>query len=247
MTIHLYTLCWNEIDILPFVVDYWKRLPITKAVVYDNGSTDGSVEYLKQFDWIEVRHFDTDGMNDAVQRDIKNECWKESRGKADWVIVCDMDECLYVKDTKIFDKMKEGGYTICAPQWYDFISEKIPIYTKGKLLHEISNKANKGNSKVVLFDPNKIDNINYTVGSHTCNPNGNIKYYNGSIYILHINKHLSFEYLLKKYKELNNRQSVTNKKNHWCIHYAFSEQKLKQYYDNDLNKAINFNNLVNEK
>ena len=142
--------------------------------------------------------------------------------------------------------MKEEGYTICAPSWYDFISEEIPIYTKGKLLHEISNKANKGCGKVVLFNPNKIVDINYTVGSHTCNPNGDIKYYNDGIYVLHINKHLSFEYLLKKYKELNNRQSDTNKRNHWCIHYAFSEQKLKQYYDNDLSKAINFNNLVNQ-
>lgn len=246
MTIHLYTLCWNEMDILPFVIDYWKRIPVTKAIVYDNGSTDGSVEYLKKFDWIEVRSFKTEGMNDVVQRDIKNECWKESRGKADWVIVCDMDECLYVKDAKIFDEMKKNGYTICSPKWYDFISEEVPTYTKGKLLHEISNKAVKGNSKVVLFDPDKINNINYSVGSHYCNPEGDVKYYNGNIYMLHINKHLSFEYLLKKYEELKNRQSETNKRNHLCIHYAFSKEKLKQDYDNDLKTAINFNETVNK-
>ena len=171
---------------------------------------------------------------------------QKSRGKADWVIVLDMDECLYVKDTKIFDKMKEGGYTICAPQWYDFVSEEIPVYTEGKLLHEISNKANKGCGKVVLFNPDKIYNINYTVGAHTCRPNGEIKYYNENVYVLHINKHLSFEYLLKKYKELNNRQSDTNKKNNWCIHYAFSEERLKNDYDKSLNNAIDFNELVNK-
>lgn len=27
-------------DILSFVIDYWKMLPIIKALVYDNGSTD---------------------------------------------------------------------------------------------------------------------------------------------------------------------------------------------------------------
>jgi hypothetical protein len=59
-------------DILPFVLDYWKRLPITKAVVFDNGSTDGSVEYLKQYDWIEVRYFKTEGQNDTVQRHLHN-------------------------------------------------------------------------------------------------------------------------------------------------------------------------------
>ena len=25
LTVDLYTLCWNEIDLLPFVIDYWKR------------------------------------------------------------------------------------------------------------------------------------------------------------------------------------------------------------------------------
>lgn len=36
----VYTLCWNEIDILPFVIDYWKAMGISKAVVYDNESDD---------------------------------------------------------------------------------------------------------------------------------------------------------------------------------------------------------------
>ena len=113
MSIHLYTLCWNEMDILPFVIDYWKLLPITKAVVYDNGSTDGSIEYLKQFNWIEVRHFDTEGQNDVVQRQIKSEAWKESRGKCDYVIVCDMDEMIYcpnIEDELWY--MKTNGYNV---------------------------------------------------------------------------------------------------------------------------------------
>lgn len=246
MTIHLYTLCWNEMDILPFVIDYWKKLPIEKAVVYDNGSTDGSIEYLKQFDWIEIRHFETEGMNDAVQRDIKNSCWKESIGKCDFVVVCDMDEILYSKNIeKELQDMKDNGYSICTPKWYDFISEERPTYTKGKLLHEIRERAYKGNSKAILFNPNEIKEINYSVGAHTCNPRGNVKYYDGKLYVLHINKHFSLKYLLGKYKELNNRQSATNRKNRWCIHYAFSEEKLRKYYEDDLKKSINFNELVN--
>ena len=43
--IHVYVVCWNEMDILPFCVDYWKRYA-EKVVVYDNGSTDGSLEFM---------------------------------------------------------------------------------------------------------------------------------------------------------------------------------------------------------
>lgn len=249
MVIHLYTLCWNEMDILPFVIDYWKKIPVTKAVVYDNGSTDGSIEYLQQFDWIEVRHFETNGMNDFTQKDIKNKCWKESKGVADYVIVCDMDECLFLSDgIKTFEYMKNNGYTICLPQWYDFISEEIPIYTEGKLLHEISQRAYKGTSKCVLFDPNKINDINYTVGAHQHSPKGEIKYYTvPNIYILHINHHLSLEYLLNRYKRMDERLSNENKRSHLCIHYSFSEERLRKDYENSLKNSINFNELVNSK
>lgn len=244
MTIHLYTLCWNEMDVLPFVVDYWKRIPVTKAIVYDNGSTDGSIEYLKQFDWIEVRNFTTEGKRNAVQRDIKNTKWKESIGVADFVIVCDIDECLYLRSNDEFQKMKANGYTICAPKWYDFISEDIPQYTEGKLLHEVSNKAVKGNGKVVIFNPNKINEINYTVGSHTCDPRGTVKYYDGDIYLLHINHHLSLEYLLSRYQVFNERLSAEDKSKKWGIHYGFSEEKLRRDYSEGLKNAVNFNDLV---
>nr|DAF73137.1 MAG TPA: hypothetical protein [Caudoviricetes sp.] len=29
---------------------------------------------------------------------MKNEVWKESRGKVDFVNVCDLDECLFIPD-----------------------------------------------------------------------------------------------------------------------------------------------------
>lgn len=246
MKIHLYTLCWNEIDVLPFVIDYWKRIPVDKAIVYDNGSTDGSVEYLKQFDWIEVKHFETEGMNDFIQRDIKNNCWKESRGIADFVIVCDMDECLFLPNgLKTLKMMKENHYTICVPKWYDFISEEYPKYVEGKLLHEISNRAYIGDGKCILFDPNEINEINYSVGAHQHNPNGNVKYYvSPNVYVLHINHHLSLEYLLNRYKTMEERLSKDNKNNHLCIHYSFSEEKLQKDYEEGLKKSINFNDLM---
>lgn len=247
MKIDLYTLCWNEMDILPFVVDYWKRLLITKAVVYDNGSTDGSVEYLKQFDWIEVRHFETNGKNNTIQRDLKNTIWKQSKDKADFVIVCDIDECLYIKDNKVFEKMKEEGYTTCAPKWYDFISEKIPVYTEGKLLHEISPKAYKGSGKVIILDPNKISDSGFDVGSHHCNAKGIVKKYEGDdVYVLHINHHLSLDYLIEKYKIFNERLSDEDKRKKHGIHYSLSEGQLRNNYADGLNKAIDFNELVNK-
>ena len=246
MILHLYTMCYNEMDILPFVVDYWKELGVSKAIVFDNGSTDGSVEFMQKYDWIDVRYYYSMGCNDVILRRFKNECWKESRGKADFVIVCDIDECLispFGMDT--FDKMKDGGYTICKPKWYEFISEEIPIYTEGKFLHEISEKAFLNESgKTVLFNPNEIKEINYGFGAHQCEPIGNVSYYNNGLYLLHISKRLSLEYMIKKYKEAKDRYSFVNRINSYGFHYSASREKLTSDYENGLKESINFNKLI---
>ena len=122
-------------DILPFVIDYWKRF-VTHAWVYDNGSTDGSIEYLQEFPWITVEHFETSGMDDDVIKDIKNSCWKNSKGAADFVVVCDIDESLYIKDVnQELQNMIDSGYTVCGPNWSSFISDDMPQYESDKLLH----------------------------------------------------------------------------------------------------------------
>ena len=66
-------LCYNEIDILPFVSKYWERLGVDKVVVFDNGSTDGSLEYLSKLKYVEIRHFDSNGQNDILQKQIKEQ------------------------------------------------------------------------------------------------------------------------------------------------------------------------------
>ena len=90
-----------------------------RVIVYDNGSDDGSVEYLSQYPWIEVRQFKTNGFDDTANMNIKNSCWKESIGIADFVVVSDLDECLYspVLESEL-EYMKANDITICGPRQY---------------------------------------------------------------------------------------------------------------------------------
>ena len=242
MVIDLYTLCWNEMDILPFVVDYWKRF-VTHAYVYDNGSTDGSVEYLNQFDWIEVRHFDTDGMDDATLRDIKNSVWKESKGKADWVVVCDMDEIVFSEDLeKELKNAEEKGFTIVGSKWYWLCEDSKPVYDCDKLLHQVCTKFYENDGKYLIFNPNEINEIGYSVGAHTINPKGNVsKYESNNIVVFHTNKGFGIDYKIGRYKEMNERQSAKNKANRWSIHYGFSEKALIDDYLKCQKNSFNFN------
>lgn len=255
MNIHLYTLCWNEMDILPFVLDYWKRLPITKAVVFDNGSTDGSVEYLKQYDWIEVRYFKTEGQNDTVQRQIKSSAWKESKGKCDYVIVCDMDEMIYCPTIEEeLQHMKDNGFNVMGMPWYGICFDERPTHDPNKLLHQQGNKFYKQYinhkhlyshlGKFMLFDPNLIDDMGYSVGCHIANPRPEIKLYEtNKAFSVHINKGFSEDYFVARRKMQSDNLSEVNKTHGFAAEYSKNEQASREEYRKYQSENININLL----
>ena len=259
MTIHLYTLCWNEIDILPFVIDYWKRLNIARAVVYDNGSTDGSIEFLSQYDWIEVRHYDTGGeIDDLAYLDIKNNAWKESKGRADWVIICDMDEIIfsnYLEEELSY--MKNNNYNTMVCPWYMLCFDKRPSYDPNKLLHTQGDKFYKqlinyffdyrDYGKFLIFDPYNIDEIDFGMGAHTCHPKPNSSVYiSDKIIEFHINKGLCEDYFVERRKIFGQRLSEENRKCCRGCEYLLSEQSNRENYRGYQNNSINVNEVFKD-
>ena len=93
--IDLYTFAYNEEFLAPSVMKYWDLLPFRKIIVFNNRSTDNTVNILKQNNKVEIRDFDTNNTIDDVKLiNYKNNAWKESIGKVDYVCVCDLDEIL---------------------------------------------------------------------------------------------------------------------------------------------------------
>ena len=234
--IDVYCLCWNEAKIIPFVIQYWKRFA-RHVYVYDNGSDDGSLELLAQYpDWITVRHFESNGeFDELTQVYVRNNCWKGS--DADWVVVCDMDECLYAKD--IFgeiEKLEEKDVTMVAPQWCDVWSMEFPVYDENRLCHEIMGGVLLGNEtflhKCLLFKPSQIQETNFGPGSHFCSPSGFVikEILDKDIYIVHL-KNLGVEYKIERYKQLDKRNSIINKKCGLCTHYSMTEDKIREEFN----------------
>src|SRR3954464_14981979 len=94
--IHLYAICWNEERMLPYFFRHYERW-VERFVIYDNGSTDSSLALLRARPDVELRAFPWTHPDSFVlsQRALQNTCWKESRGKADWVIVTAIDEHIH--------------------------------------------------------------------------------------------------------------------------------------------------------
>lgn len=244
MKVEVFTLCWNEMAILPYAVKYWQDYA-AKVTVYDNGSTDGSLEYMAQFpELIEVRHFETGNQkNNTIQMMMKNNMWKEARGRADLVVVCDLDEML-IPEASAFDRLfNAGGATICKPLWYDLLSDEIPTeegYLDNLRPYAIFNPS----SKVVVFNPNAIQEINYNAGAHTCQPVGDVKWCGGDIYLLHANNALSLEYRLERYKQQAARRSEDDIKKNHAIHYTFAPDKIIADWNEAKKHVVDFHAII---
>ena len=247
MKTKLYTFCYNERTILPFVVEYWKRFA-DDVKVFDNGSTDGSIDYLKNcgIDVQVEEYISKGGQDNFVMQDIKNTCWKEARKNYDLVVVCDMDELLCAPNIYLsLCRMWSSGATVNIPNWYDFITDEQPEPRPGQMLHTYSPLAVRcPNPKVLLFNPNKIEEMNYSVGAHSCDPEGIVKLCQSDISVLHLNNNLSLDYKVDRYAMLNTRRSPQDIRAHHGVHYEQSSEELARAYDIELSQAINFGELM---
>ena len=249
--VDLYTVCWNEIDLLPFTIDYWKRF-VNHAYVFDNGSNDGTIEYLKQFKWITVIPFETDGINDEVMLSIKNEMWKYSKGSADYVVVCDIDECLYAKDLEAeLVYMNHAKQSVCHPRWYNMIGTELYEHQEGKYLHEIMRNSYEGNiyDKALLFNPNYITDINYEPGCHVCKPSPqDYDVYNGNrIFCFHYSRAFGVDYAIRKTHINGKRLSETNRIKGYGIHYTYSDERVRESYERNLQTSFDVNPIIDEE
>jgi glycosyltransferase involved in cell wall biosynthesis len=234
MTITLYTFLYNEEHILPYFLKHYSQY-VNKIVVYNNQSTDNSIQILN--DWkeceIEIREFNTDNHYDEqTLMDLKNNCWKGD--DSDYVIVCDMDELLYHPNLGEFIK-KQGLVDYFTPTGYHMIGEEIPTdYTKQ--IYEIIKNGTPDNqyNKNVLFKRSNITETNYSPGAHRSKFNGTTNLINcedQDLKLLHY-KWLSPEYVADKHIHYGERRSQDSINKGWGLHYGLTRDKIL----NDFNK-----------
>jgi len=221
MKVEIFTITYNEEVILPYFIKWYReRFPDCKITVYDNESTDGTLEIAKNNNCEVISYNSGNTIRDDLYLEIKNKCWKNSN--ADWVIIVDADEFLDVTEEKLknadFNIIKSFGYDMCGEDGnVDLIDSGCPSH---------------GYSKTCCFKPAEFIEIYYKPGAHSCNPIPVTKatYNKEQINLLHF-KWISLEYGMSRYKLFNSRLSSVNKKMGWGIHYAFSDQVQINYYN----------------
>ena len=221
--VELFTMAYNEEKLLPHFVKFYKDRFEVRIKVFDNYSTDQTVKVAKDLGCV-VYKISTEGeIRDDILLDFKNNVWKEAI--TDWVIVCDVDEWVDVREEEL-EKLIPAGGGIIKSTGFDMVGGPDTEYGVRNPMYD----------KCCIFSPTFVSEIGYTVGSHMCHPKfivpGNkINYYNTDQVRLYHMRYPSKEELTDRYKEYAERLSQVNRANGWCYQYDASIQQISDHYD----------------
>jgi glycosyltransferase involved in cell wall biosynthesis len=200
--------------------------------VCDNGSTDDSLLHLERYANVSRLDFDTRGRyREAEQSAYKNRVWKQSRGLADFVIVCDVDEFLYHPDLPgVLQNLKARGVSVLVPSAYQMVSKTTPNVGDNLLMKYRFGVRHHVYDKSVLFDPNAIDEINFGLGAHICRPKGRVVYDRvAGVALLHY-KFVGYDYVWKRYRAYTARTTRADMGRGYNPHHRIQAHELRQQF-----------------
>jgi len=223
MKIETFAVCYNEEKMLPYFLRHY--LQYGSVTIFDNHSTDRSVEIAQTMGAVVIEYDSDNKFREDTLIHLKNICWKES--EADWVIIVDIDEFVYHRNLLWILERTEG--TVIMPKMFEMFSEIFPttpvqIYDEVRVGIEMK-------SKMCLFRPDQITEMDYDCGAHFAHPKGNfILNVRTEIIALHF-KYLSLEYIASKYAELNVRRSEEDKQRGWSSHMERTREELQKEFE----------------
>jgi hypothetical protein len=206
--------------------------------IFDNFSDDGTQALLAAHSNVTVKRYDTGNkFDDTVHQQLKNCIWKHSRGKADYVIVIDADEFIYHKNIAVFLQQNKK-YSIFRPAGYNMVSRSFPDRDTSLTVTVKTGVRNDKYSKMALFDPYRIVNINYLPGAHEAYPEGIVTVgQSDELKLLHY-KNLGTEYVLQRVAAYRHRLSVQNRSMNYGTEYDNTDQLISREIEQDLHNAL---------
>lgn len=221
----VFTLTYNSQDILTHFLHHYGSAD--RIIIYDNGSTDNTVYLAEAYPNVIVRNYSgrsSNSLNDQLHAEIKNDCWKEACGKADWVIIVDADEFLY--HPQLNDKLaeyKRNEVTVPLTTAYEMVSAKMPEppqYWTEAIKYGVRNDMY---SKMVIFDPNHIIDIDYGPGGHDASPKGKVKF-DGVVPLHSIPVPPYPPLILRHFCNTKNSREITTPNELKILHYRFVDK-----------------------
>jgi len=229
MNMTVFTICYNEEFFLPyFIAHYRERFPGCKIVVYDNESTDSTVDIARAAD-CEVRTYSTGGqLSDAAYLEIKNNCWKHTYG---WAIVADVDELCDIATRDILYEARKGN-TILRFCGYNMVNLADTLNIPS-IRHGVRSESY---DKMYCFNAILLRATNYGPGCHHANPVGTVRYSQRQYTCRHY-KYIQPDYMVQRHAHYATRLSPDNIARGYGGHYLYTEEQIRAEFETARSQA----------
>jgi hypothetical protein len=231
--VHLHTVIWNERHTLDFFFRHYEPW-VERFYFYDDGSTDGTREYLETRDDVDVQSLTREHPDSWIKsaQQIYNTSWLRSGQDIDWVLVTNIDEHIHHPDmVKYLQDAKRDGVTAIPALGYQMMTDEFP--RPDSLLrrdHRLGAPWAQM-SKLCLFDPKAIRSPNFGPGRHRADPVGQVVYPStDEICNLHY-KYLGLTETQARHVAQSERLRPTDRKNRWGHKYHWNIEKLSEDFE----------------
>jgi hypothetical protein len=215
---------------------------VDRYVIFDDGSTDDSVALLRAHPKVDLRPPALNSHPESFmlsEQSLSNSCWKESRGQADWVIVGDIDEHLCHGDMRGYLKQcQDDGVTIVPALGYQMLSETFPAPDQNLCRDLTWGAPWVKMSKLSIFAPDAVAEINFAIGRHTAAPTGRIVAPERDEVVLRHYKFLGFDRTQLRHEEYAGRLRRVELENGWTAKYFLSRDELRADWANFAAQAV---------
>src|SRR5262249_43956863 len=144
------------------------------------GSTDNTLKLLAAHPRVEIRPFVRSHPTSFVlsTQVLHDTMWKESRGRADWVIITAVDEHLF-HPIGLRSYLRLAGYrgiTAVPAVAFQMVTETFPSIDEYLARTRRFGAPLDVYNKLSVFDPEALTETRYEVGRHSAAPEGNVRY-----------------------------------------------------------------------
>jgi len=215
---------------LPFFFRHYDSI-VDQYFIFDNGSTDGSLDLLREHPRVCLGAFSVAGPSFVLAAvDFYDHSWKQSRGQADWVIICNIDEHLYHADLRAYLASLPQEVSLIFSPGYEMVSQTFPPadvvlteHTRTGFRYEIYDKP-------TILAPGAIREINFLPGRHDAAPEGRVASpLKREVKLLHY-KCLGVEYWVSRSNELRQGLREMDLERGWGIQYVWDDAQKRDYF-----------------